>query len=166
MPHQLPYSTFSPKTHLAQIDTLNLGSHPVVQLNGNAPVIDAMELMNTHKFSSVALVEDDGSICGNISLSDVKLLFRKRSLGLLSHSCRSYIATVRQEEVRDMSPSHPEASIAKWPYWSVPANATLYDVILKMVATHSHHIFVIDAHKRPLRIVSVGDVLRALTPRE
>ncbi|KJE96877.1 hypothetical protein CAOG_07130 [Capsaspora owczarzaki ATCC 30864] len=148
------------------LEQLNIGSQPVVQLNGNAPVIDALELMHTHKFSSVALVESDGTISGNISLSDVKLLFRKRSLGLLSHSCRTYVATIRQEEIRHASPEHPEASTAKWPYWSVPVTATLHSVILKMVATRSHHIFVIDAHKRPIRIVSVGDVLRALTPRE
>lgn len=144
------------------VDQLNIGSSPVISLNANKSVSDAMLLMDTNKISSVALVEDDGSLWGNMSLSDIKLIFRKKTLSYLNHSCRSYIATLRQEEIKANDSAF--ASEAKFPYWSVSSSTPLRVIIMKMAATRSHHLFVTDAANHPIRVVSVGDVVRALTP--
>ncbi|KAL7317747.1 cell separation during budding, variant 2 [Mucor circinelloides] len=54
------------------IRELNLGNEPVIGVNDNSSVLDALSLMSTHGVSSVAVLREK-TVLGNISMTDVKV---------------------------------------------------------------------------------------------
>lgn len=58
---------------LLQISQLNLGDEPVIGIDADASVLDALSLMSTNGVSSVAVLRGDRNVLGNISMTDVKV---------------------------------------------------------------------------------------------
>ncbi|KMP08254.1 CBS domain containing protein [Coccidioides immitis RMSCC 2394] len=52
---------------------LGLGSQDVISINGDRPLCNALELMNNEGVSSVAVVDNQFNVVGNISVVDVKV---------------------------------------------------------------------------------------------
>lgn len=55
------------------VQELGLGQGPVVHAQTSATVLEALEKMSEYCVSSIAVVEPDGSIFGNISMADIRV---------------------------------------------------------------------------------------------
>ncbi|KAI9822442.1 MAG: cell separation during budding [Pycnora praestabilis] len=117
---------------------LNIGSHTVIAINGDKPLTDALELMNNEGVTSLAVVDNQLNVIGNISNVDVKLLTKTSSLPLLQSSCIHFISVILSN--RGMNDGKDS-----FPVFHVNPFSTLAHTVAKLVATKAHRMWVVDA---------------------
>eukprot|EP00301_Raphidiophrys_heterophryoidea_P019737 c4605_g1_i1.p1 GENE.c4605_g1_i1~~c4605_g1_i1.p1 ORF type:complete len:230 (-),score=74.31 c4605_g1_i1:119-808(-) len=136
----------------ATVSELELGTSPVISVLKSQSVLEALNTMTTRNVSVVAVVDDaTHAIVGSLSLSDVKLLFHTKSFGTLLHTCWQFIQHARADSIQESSP-----------VYAVREGSSLFDAASKLVATHVHYIYVVDAKMKPVRVISVSDVFAVL----
>ncbi|KAH9879792.1 cell separation during budding [Plenodomus biglobosus] len=136
-----------------QLKDLNIGSKSVLAINGDAPLAQALELMNNEGISSLPVLDAQNNVIGNISHVDVRLLTKSTSLPLLRSSCIHFISVILSERgVNDGQDS--------FPVFHVDWFSTLAHTVAKLVATRSHRMWVVDAPSPS----SSGPSTPALTP--
>ncbi|OKO93826.1 Protein sds23 [Penicillium subrubescens] len=54
------------------LNNLRIGSHNVISINGDKPLSEGLQLMNTEGVSSLVVVDNHWNVIGNISTTDVK----------------------------------------------------------------------------------------------
>ncbi|WEW55400.1 cell separation during budding [Emydomyces testavorans] len=116
---------------------LGLGSQHVISINGDRPLCHALELMNNEGISSVAVVDNQFNVVGNISVVDVKLLTKSTSLPLLRDTCIHFISVI-------LSTRGLNEGKDSFPVFHVNPQSTLAHTVAKLVATKSHRMWVTD----------------------
>jgi len=133
------------------VSYLNLGSAPVITVNKTLTVLEAMDTMYHAGITGVGVVDDHNALVGNISMSDVRHVFKKKRFSTLINSCWQFIVEMRAESMDET-----------FPIYGVRETALLTDVTSKVLATHVHHLFVVDGKMCPMRIISLCDILTAI----
>ncbi|KAJ5575188.1 Protein sds23 [Penicillium hetheringtonii] len=116
---------------------LRIGSQSVVSINGDKPLSEALQLMNTEGISSLVVVDNHLNVIGNISTTDVKLLTRSSSLPLLQNTCTHFISVI-------LSTRGLIEGQDSYPVFHVNPTSTLAHTVAKIVATKSHRLWVTD----------------------
>ncbi|KAJ2763805.1 cell separation during budding, partial [Coemansia nantahalensis] len=117
----------------ATLDSLGLVSRDVVCVTPEMPVLRALSLFENWHISSLALVDDERRLLGNLSLTDVKYLARKPRL--LHAKCMELVQAARyQQGVID---GQDRAAV-----FSVRPEATLRYVLAKLIATGAHRMWI------------------------
>lgn len=119
----------------------------VFSVSREQPLKEAFELIKSKDISAVAVTDADGAIKGVVSARDVRLVATSAKLyKLLNMPISVYLDVV--------SDGAENSAI------TIKPNATLGDVIQALVSSRIHRIFVVDNSGRPLRVVSLRDVIR------
>ncbi|KAJ5085425.1 hypothetical protein N7532_010196 [Penicillium argentinense] len=116
---------------------LRIGSQNVVSINGDKPLREALQLMNSEGISSLVVVDNHFNVLGNISTTDVKLLTRTSSLPLLKNTCTHFISVI-------LSTRGLIEGKDSFPVFHVNPTSTLAHTVAKIVATRSHRLWVTD----------------------
>ncbi|KAH8422783.1 cell separation during budding [Aspergillus melleus] len=116
---------------------LRIGSRDVVSINGDKPLSEALGIMNDEGISSIAVVDNQFNVVGNISTTDVKLLTRSSSLPLLHNTCAHFISVILS--TRGLIDGQDS-----FPVFHVNPGSTLAHTVAKVVATRSHRLWVTD----------------------
>ncbi|KAH0542395.1 hypothetical protein FGG08_003240 [Glutinoglossum americanum] len=106
--------------------------------SGDKPLSAALELMNSEGVSSLAVVDNQNNVVGNISTVDVKHLTRSTSLPLLWSSCIHFVSVI----LSDRGLMNGQDS---FPVFHVNPYSTLAHTVAKLIATKSHRMWVVDA---------------------
>lgn len=122
--------------------------------SADAPLADALIMMNNEGLSSVAVIDNGYNVVGNISTADVRLLTNAQSLPLLQNTSMHFISVILSER-------GVERGKDSFPVFYVTPYSTLAHTVAKLVATHSHRMWVVDA---PSPSPS-GQATPLLTPR-
>jgi len=117
---------------------LNIGSGDVISINGDRKVLDALELMNSEGISSLAVIDNQHNVIGNISTWDVKYLTRSSSMPLLKSSCLHFLSVI----LTDRGLNNGKDS---YPVFHVNSQSTLAHTVAKLVATQAHRMWVVDS---------------------
>ncbi|KAA8906528.1 hypothetical protein FN846DRAFT_778260 [Sphaerosporella brunnea] len=116
---------------------LNIGSNSVISINGDRIVLDALELMNTEGVSSLAVVDNQHNVIGNISTADVKYLTRSSSIPLLKTTCFHFLTVVLTDRgLTDGKDSYP--------VFHVNPQSSLAHTVAKIVATQAHRMWIVE----------------------
>ncbi|KAJ2480555.1 cell separation during budding [Coemansia sp. RSA 2131] len=118
------------------LDTLGLVTRDVVCVSPDTPVLKALSLLESHRVSSLPLVDNEQRLVGSLSLSDVKHLARNRRL--TRASCRELVQAARY--VQGLREGQDKAAI-----FSARPQATLRYVLAKLIATGAHRIWISEA---------------------
>eukprot|EP00956_Cyclotella_meneghiniana_P017942 scaffold29594_cov57-Cyclotella_meneghiniana.AAC.1 len=122
----------------------------VAQINEEATAADAFELLDSKRLSGIAVVDEDGVLIGNTSARDIKHAVIDGGNISMDLDVISYLAKVRQKQ----------AGKATFPTCHVYEDATVGHVIGVLAKTGYHRVFVVDAEKKPIGVVSFADILR------
>ncbi|KAK0648755.1 hypothetical protein B0T16DRAFT_325881 [Cercophora newfieldiana] len=117
---------------------LQIGTQQIIAINSDAPLADALSLMNTEGLTSVAVVDHGLNVVGNISTADVRHLTNATSLPLLKSSCMHFISVILSER-------GVERGRDSFPVFYVNPYSTLAHTVAKLVATHSHRMWVVES---------------------
>ncbi|KAJ2013461.1 cell separation during budding [Coemansia sp. S680] len=112
---------------------LGLVTNDVVKVKPNSPVIQALALLERWRISSLAIVDEDDRIAGNLSVADVKYLAKQRRLA--SGTCMELVQAARF--VQGMRDGRDRAAV-----FSVRPEATLRYALTKLIATGAHRVWV------------------------
>lgn len=139
----------------------------VVTLKDTATAREVFETMDAKGLSGIAIVdENDGSLIGNTSASDIKLavsfddgtvmkkLDSTTDTSILNGNIISYLSLMRQA-----SPTHE----TRHPSSRVRETSTLGHTIRLLAATGYHRVFVVDQKNVPVGVMSVSDIVAFLT---
>ncbi|KAK6543181.1 cell separation during budding [Orbilia ellipsospora] len=110
---------------------LNFGTVPVISINGDSRVLEALELMNSEGISSLAVVDSNHNVVGNISTTDVKHLTRTSSLPLIKSSCLHFLSVILSDRGLDDGKD-------SYPVFYVGPHSTLAHTVAKIIATRAH----------------------------
>ncbi|KAL7317746.1 cell separation during budding [Mucor circinelloides] len=136
------------------IRELNLGNEPVIGVNDNSSVLDALSLMSTHGVSSVAVLREK-TVLGNISMTDVKHVMKGYSHNLLWKKCFQFVSHIRtQQGITDGQD--------RLPVFDVRPETSLGFTIAKLLATKAHRVWVVDEQNQATGVVSLTDVIRTI----
>jgi len=134
-----------------RVSELDIGSSNVLSVKKDDSAINVFRILETHGRSGVAVVDAHGVLVGNTSGQDLKLFVKTPSLSLLQIPIMDFLKQIRSMSVDIMAPvitCKPTDSFAM--------------VIAKLAATKVHRLFVTDDDFKPLKVISITDVLKAL----
>lgn len=94
--------------------------------------------MSNEGLTSVAVVDNGLNVVGNISTADTRLLTNAASLPLLQNSCMHFISVILSER-------GVERGRDSFPVFYVNPYSTLAHTVAKLVATHSHRMWVVES---------------------
>ncbi|KAI8953265.1 hypothetical protein F4801DRAFT_576719 [Xylaria longipes] len=117
---------------------LGVGSQQIIAVNSDSPLADALTLMNQEGLTSVAVVDNGLNVVGNISTADVKLLISAASLPLFQNTCMHFVSVILTER-------GVEKGKDSFPVFYVNPYSTLAHTVAKLVATHSHRMWVVES---------------------
>jgi len=134
-------------------DLPGVGSKPVLSVGKKASLISTYRMMDQKKRSGIAIVDETGRFVGTTTGKDLGLFLENPSLGVLNMPIFEHLQLIRSKQVDIKSPS-----IAVFEHDKVSRAIGL------IAATRVHRVFVVDdeKHYRPIRIVSITDILKYL----
>eukprot|EP00029_Vermamoeba_vermiformis_P005119 TRINITY_DN1689_c0_g1_i1.p1 TRINITY_DN1689_c0_g1~~TRINITY_DN1689_c0_g1_i1.p1 ORF type:complete len:339 (-),score=98.96 TRINITY_DN1689_c0_g1_i1:97-1113(-) len=130
-----------------KVKDLGLGKTPVISVNLNkSRALDAFKTIQMSNISGVAIVDDDGAIVDNLSVSDLKLLdYNKKMFDALLEPLEKFLKRKSTE-------------ITAKPV-VVTQDNTLRDVLNILTQTQVHRLYVVDDQKKPLGIITLSDLM-------
>ncbi|KAL8708044.1 MAG: hypothetical protein Q9220_007040 [cf. Caloplaca sp. 1 TL-2023] len=120
------------------IKDLSIGSQQAISVNGDKPLKDALKLMNNEGLTSLAVVDNQLNVIGNISNVDVKLLTKSSSAPLLDNTCIHFISVILS--TRGMNDGKDS-----FPVFHINPYSTLAHTVAKLIATKAHRMWVTDS---------------------
>jgi len=133
------------------IRELGIGLKEVISVRLDTNVIEAFRLMVKHNIHGVAVLDVDGTIFSNISVKDIKTLEPDAIFTKMYRSTLEVIQMVRSVNLKAVFPS-----------FCVSLDTTLQEAINKLVVLRVHRLYIEDEKRRPVGVLSLGDVLRIL----
>lgn len=136
----------------ATVDASGMAQSPVSVVCADAPAIEAFREMEELKLSGLAVVDKvGGRLVANISENDFRGLSPKALFDCLSMPVTEYLSKESGEE--SLVPI------------TCKSNHTVEDVMRRMIDSHVHRVYLVDARYDPVGVVTATDVLRHFLER-
>jgi len=137
----LPYSS---------VGSLNMVHSPVITISLDAKVIEAFKTMQAQRVSAVAVVDSEGKLVGNISVSDLKLIgYDGTMFSRLHYPVSQFLKLLTTD-------NNTEAPI------TVSADSMFREVVSKLVTSRIHRVYLTDESGAPSGIITQHEVLAAV----
>lgn len=134
----------------ATLQELQVGSNNPISINGDQPLIEALYKMFMERVSSLAVVDKNKTLLGNISIVDVKNVSSSKNSHMLFKSVLSFISY-------NLSQKGIEEGQDQYPIFHVNNLSSLGRVIAKLVATKSHRLWIVENRAQtPHNSVAMG----------
>ena len=136
------------------LNDLQIGCGPVISVNAEASVLEALEKMSSNFISSLAVVESDGTLIGNISMADIRFVFQYGRYHRLWMTCSQFIALALSQKGLEHGGND------QFPFFDAHIKSKLSQVMNKIVATKVHRVWVTDSKNQHLiGVVSLTDII-------
>ncbi|KAI8601620.1 hypothetical protein EDD21DRAFT_429061 [Dissophora ornata] len=138
------------------LQQLGLASSKVLYVNGDAQVLEALIMMSKHSVSSLAILDDQGILLGNVSMTDIQHIMKDLKTSWLWLSCFQFVARIRQLQ-------GVERGEDQYPVLDVSATSTFGYALSKLQATRVHRLWVVNDMGLVVGVVSLTDVFKLLS---
>ena len=120
---------------------------------------DALHTLVSHKVSGAPVVDETGAIVANFSASDVRLLANVTNQADADAALALPVLTfLRERAPKDLHSSGPSALSPV----VVQESDSVTMAIQLLAESRLHHIYIVDAARHPVGVLSLTDVIRAL----
>lgn len=120
----------------SSISSLHIGSSNPISIFGDQSLIEALMIMHNLKMSSLAVIDRNNHLLGNISVTDVRLVSKSSKSDLLYKSCLHFISVI-------LNSRGLENGKDSFPIFHVTSRTSLGRAIAKLVATKSHRLWIV-----------------------
>lgn len=134
------------------IAELNLGSRRVISVNIDDKTVDAFKTLVDSKVQAVAVVDEQGILTANLSLTDVRNVASPQAITYLNGPVSQFINYVHHNDFN-----------TKYPSVATRDTATFKQLIARMTAAGIHRIYLEDEMKKPIGVISMSDIMRFLS---
>jgi len=108
---------------------------------------DVVEMFNDYQFAAFPLVDENGRLIGNFSMTNVLVLWTEY------YDIGNALANNAHEFLHKTSPLSMNPVTAAY-------SDTLEDILIRMIDRHVHRLWIVDDKGQPVGIVSMSDVLK------
>lgn len=122
----------------------------IISIHGDEPLIMALYKMYVERISSIAVVDNQYNLLGNISVTDVKHVTRTSQYPLLHKPCRHFISVI-------LNSRGLETGKDSFPVFHVYPNSSLGRTLAKLVATRSHRLWIVQPPETVLSSQTTGN---------
>jgi len=135
------------------VETLKMFFSPVITIPIESRGIEAFKTMHENRVSAVAVVDANGKLVGNISVSDLKIIgFDGSMLARLYYPISQFLKLL----AKDKGSSMVEAPIC------VSLQSQFREVMGKLVQSRIHRVYITDDSGVPTGVITQHEVLHAL----
>ncbi|AET38591.1 uncharacterized protein Ecym_3079 [Eremothecium cymbalariae DBVPG len=121
----------------------------VISVQGSESLLVALHKMHSERISSIAVIDQQGMLLGNISVTDVKHVTRTSQYPLLNNTCRHFISVILNTRGLEMGKD-------SFPIFHVYPTTSLARTVAKLVATKAHRLWIVQpAEQLNIQIPSV-----------
>jgi len=139
----LPYLT---------VEELKMFHSPVVSISVDKKGIEAFKAMHENRVSAVAVVDNEGKIVGNISVSDLKIIgFDGAMLARLYYPVSQFLKLLAKDRSSEV-----EQPVC------VSLQSQFREVVGKLVQTRIHRVYITDSSGVPTGVITQHEVLSAM----
>jgi len=129
---------------IQSVESLKLGMRKVFQVTADTQVMQAFELMVKNQVSSLAVVDENNKIIGNLSASDLKII------GYDMQLYSKLFGTVRDFLHKQLSTQYPI---------TVTSSTVFSDVLAMFDQKKVHRVFVVNEDQNLIGVITPGDIL-------
>lgn len=129
------------------LQDLKIGSTHPITIFGDQPLIEALQKMFDERVSSLAVIDRNKFLVGNISIVDVKNVSSTKNSHYLFKPVTTFISY-------NLSQKGIEKGQDQYPIFHVNKQSSLNRVIAKLVATQSHRLWIVES--RNASVISTG----------
>ncbi|OBA22553.1 hypothetical protein METBIDRAFT_40576 [Metschnikowia bicuspidata var. bicuspidata NRRL YB-4993] len=122
----------------SSLQDLKVGSTSPLTIHGDQPLIEALETMFHLRVSSLAVIDRNKCLIGNISIVDVKNVSSTKNSHFLFKPVMNFISY-------NLSKKGIECGQDQFPIFHVSKQSSLGRVIAKLVATQSHRLWIVES---------------------
>lgn len=119
------------------LQDLKIGSTTPITIQGDQPLIEALQKMFNDGVSSLAVIDKNKTLVGNISIVDVKNVSSTKNSHLLFKPVTNFISY-------NLSQKGIEKGQDQFPIFHVNQQTSLGRVVAKLVATQSHRLWIVE----------------------
>lgn len=136
------------------LSDLKIGCGPVVSVNSESSVLEALEKMSENFISSVAVIEIDGTLIGNISMADIRFVFQHGRYHRLWMTCGNFLSLALNQKGLEHFGND------QFPFFDAHLTSTLSQVMSKIIATRVHRVWVTNPKNQHLiGLISLTDII-------
>ncbi|CCK72938.1 Sds24p KNAG_0M00850 [Huiozyma naganishii CBS 8797] len=128
----------------------------VISINGEEPLVMGLYKMHIERISSIAVIDNQHNLLGNISVADVKHVTRTSQYPLLHKTCRHFISVI-------LNSRGLETGKDSFPVFHVYPTSSLGRTLAKLVATRSHRLWIVQPPEGALSAQTTGNSLSSAT---
>jgi len=133
------------------VEELGMVHTPVISVNINQKTLEAFKSMHENRISAVAVVHPSGTLIGNISVTDLKLIGYDGSLFTrLHYSVSNFMQLLQKDKSEQNEPIF------------VTLESSFVDVVSRLVNTRIHRVYIVDQKLAPVGVITQREVLQAL----
>mmetsp|Transcript_14080 Transcript_14080/g.19592 ORF Transcript_14080/g.19592 Transcript_14080/m.19592 type:complete len:317 (-) Transcript_14080:111-1061(-) len=133
------------------VKELQIGYKEVIHVSPESRALEAFRMMVDHKVSSVAVVDQDGTLFTNLSAKDIKLVQPEALFTKMYKTTLEFIQAVRAKRLDTFAASiHCKES------------STLKEIIERLAAAKIHRLYIVDDDHKPIGVLSLVDVMGAI----
>lgn len=122
----------------SSLQDLKIGSTLPLTIYGDQPLIEALRKMFDERVSSLAVIDRNKCLVGNISIVDVKNVSSTKNSHYLFKPVTNFISY-------NLSQKGIEKGQDQFPIFHVSRQSSLARVIAKLVATQSHRLWIVES---------------------
>lgn len=143
------FGTLSQQT----VESLKMFYSPVVTISLDSKGIEAFKTMHEKRISAVAVVDTDGKLVGNISVSDLKVIgFDGSMLARLYYPVSQFLKLLAKDKGNDVVEEPICASL----------QSEFREVVGKLVQSRVHRVYITDDNGVPTGVITQHEVLSAV----
>lgn len=135
------------------LESLKIGNQGAFTVTGDTTVIKALMTIHSKRLSAVPVVDNDGKLIANLSMSDLRGLNSKTLVDLLL-PINDFLSKRASEDENYVC----ERSVNPL---TVKLTDTLDYAIYKIVATRVHRLWAVDSAGKPVGVVALTDLMKA-----
>jgi len=136
------------------VGDLKMFHAPVITISTEKKGFEAFKTMHDHRVSAVAVVDNDGKLIGNISVSDLKTIgFDGAKLARLYYPVSQFLKLLAKDRSDMVWAEEPIC---------VSAQSQFREVVGKLVQSRIHRVYLADASGAPTGVITQHEVLAAL----
>jgi len=128
---------------------LGIGLKEVFSVRIDTKAIEAFRLMAQRGIHGIAVLDENGEIFSNISAKDIKILEPEVLFTKMYKPVLELVQLVRSSNLKAVFPS-----------FCVTMDNTFEEVIKKLAILGVHRLYIEDAKRRPIGVISLGDILK------
>jgi len=136
------------------LETFPFKSDKVMVVDRNTRVLDAFIQMHLNKLSAIGVVDDKGTLCGNLSASDLKgwHMFETK-MRLLTRPVGRFLNHIRKFQFK---PGDFILTLNKKNTW--------LDLLTAFQKSSVRRVYLVDNNCKPTAVISLTDFMRAIAP--